>query len=384
MKINKVLLIQKTEDNKMRYFFELADMPEFIENNCEHPDKVSRYIAVIKISYERCIEHYFFDAITETEFVYDYKFSSEEERIAAVNVLLRFIDRMAPVFPVFDGEYRSDIFDEYEKLVEETVRFSYIPSPLMTFGVPFGVTYTGGTVVDIRNYPDNTLFIGLHGQRILKSGDKFYVKCGYLGNLSVPNIKLCWPSNKIDDNIPQTYTFIASKIEQLQDCSGDNLKERIEDNLKSGGVNADEVCALLEKYNGYFDIYNDILNVFAKQPAEPAKKQTVTKEVTLDVVPQIVLNAVYSMNSDQLKEVYKDSEKGELIVLEKNIIFDNHMSMAVRLNVDSRVGYLYSYAVLICDCKEVVHSPIKDQFLGEWELAYNNVMYKAVVCGREQ
>lgn len=100
-------------------------------------------------------------------------------------------------------------------------------------------------------------------------------------------------------------------------------------------------------------------------------------------MPQIVLNAVYSMNSDQLKEVYKDSEKGELIVLEKNIIFDNHMSMAVRLNVDSRVGYLYSYAVLICDCKEVVHSPIKDQFLGEWELAYNNVMYKAVVCGRE-
>ena len=387
MKINKVLLIQKIEDNKMRYFFELADMPEFIKNNCEHPEKVSRYIAVIEKSNERCIEHYLFDAMTETESVYDYKFSSEEDRIAAVDILLRFIDRMAPVFPVFDGEYRSDILDEYEKLVEETVRFSSIPSPLMTFGVPFGVTYTGGTVVDIRNYPDNTLFIGRHGQRILKSGDKFYVKCGYLGrdveNLSVPNIKLCWPSNKIDDNIPQTYTFIAFKIEQLQDCSGDNLKEHIADSLKSGGVNVDEVCALLNKYSGYFEVYNDILNVFAKQSTDSAKKQTIIKEVTLNVLQQIVLNSVYSMHSDELKEAHEDSEKDKSTVLEVKTVFDEHMSMAVRLNVDNKVGYFYSYAVLICDCKEVVHSPIKDQFLGEWELAYDNVMYKAVVCGRE-
>lgn len=277
MKIEKVLLIQQGEKDKMIYFFKLVDMPEFIDNSCRYPGKVSHYTAVIETFNKRCVEHCFFYEITETGFMHDYKFSSEEDRIAAVDILGRFIDRMAPVFPVFDGEYRSDILDEYEKLVEETVRFSYIPSPLMTFGVPFGVTYTGGTVVDIRNYPDNTLFIGLHGQRILKSGDKFYVKCGYLGNLSVPNIKLCWPSNKIDDNIPQTYTFIASKIEQLQDCAGDNLKERIADSLKSGGINADEVCALLEKYNGYFDIYNDILNVFAKQPAEPAKKQTVNE-----------------------------------------------------------------------------------------------------------
>lgn len=387
MKINKVLLIQKIEGDKMRYFFELADMPEFIKNNCGYPEKVSRYIAVIEMFNERCVENCLFDVIIENGPIYDYKFNSETDRIAAVDVLLRFIDRMAPVFPVFDGEYRSDIFDEYEKLVEETVRFSYIPSPLMTFGVPFGVTYTGGTVVDIRNYPDNTLFIGRYGQRILKSGDKFYVKCGYLGrdveNLSVPNIKLCWPSNKIDDNISQTYTFIAFKIEQLQDCSGDNLKEHIADSLKSGGVNVDEVCALLNKYSGYFEVYNDILNVFAKQSTNSAKKQTIIKAVTLNVLQQTVLDSVYSMYSDELKEAHEDSEKDESTVLEVKTVFDEHMSMAVRLNVDNKVGYFYSYAVLICDCKEVVHSPIKDQFLGEWELAYDNVMYKAVVCGRE-
>lgn len=382
MKINKVLLIQKIEGDKMRYFFELADMPEFIKNNCGYPEKVSRYIAVIEMFNERCVENCLFDVIIENGPIYDYKFNSETDRIAAVDVLCRFINRMAPAFPVFDGEYKSDIFDEYEKLVEETVRFSYIPSPLMTFGVPFGVTYTGGTVTDIRDYPDNTLFIGLHGQRILKSGDKFYAKCGYLGNLSVPDIKLCWPSNKIDDNTPQTYTFIASKIEQLQDCSGDNLKERIADSLKSGGVNADEVCVLLEKYSGYFDIYNDILNVFAKQPAVSAKKQIVTKEVTLDVTQQTVLNAVYSMDSDKLKETYKNCGC-YVAVLKVKISFNEHISMKIVLAVDNKKGCFYSYAVLLCDGEEVSQSAIRDQFLGEWELAYDNVMYKAVVCGRK-
>lgn len=382
MKINKVLLIQKIEGDKMRYFFELADMPEFIKNNCGYPEKVSRYIAVIEMFNERCVENCLFDVIIENGPIYDYKFSSEEDRIAAVDVLCRFINRMAPAFPVFDGDDKSDIFDEYEKIVEETVRFSYIPSPLMTFGVPFGVTYTGGTVTDIRDYPDNTLFIGLHGQRILKSGDKFYVKCGYLGNLSVPDIKLCWPSNKIDNNTPQTYTFIASKIEQLQDCSGDNLKERIADSLKSGGVNADEVCVLLEKYSGYFDIYNDILNVFAKQPAVSAKKQIVTKEVTLDVTQQTVLNAVYSMDSDKLKETYKNCGC-YVAVLKVKISFNEHVSMKIVLAVDNKKGCFYSYAVLLCDGEEVSQSAIRDQFLGEWELAYDNVMYKAVVCGRK-
>lgn len=382
MKINKVLLIQKAEDNKMRYFFELADMPEFIENDCGYHEKVSRYIAVIEISNECCIEHYFFDVITENEFVYDYKFSSEADRIAAVDMLCRFINRMASAFPVFDGEYRSDIFDEYEKLVEETVRFSYIPSPLMTFGVPFGTTYNGGTLIDIRDYPDNTLFKGLHGQHMLKSGGRVYNETGYSSRFSVPVIKSCWPGYEIDDNIPQTYTFIAFKIEQLQDCSGDNLKERIADSLKSGGVNADEVCALLEKYSGYFNIYNDILKVFAKQPAVSAKKQIVTKEVTLDVVQQTILNAVYSMDSDKLKETYRNCEN-KVTILKKKIVFDEHMSMNVCLNVDSKMGYFYSYAVLICDDREVVHSPIKDQFLNEWELVYDNVMYKAVVCGKE-
>lgn len=382
MKINKVLLIQKIEGDKMRYFFELADMPEFIKNNCGYPEKVSRYIAVIEMFNERCVENCLFDVIIENGPIYDYKFNSETDRIAAVDVLCRFINRMAPAFPVFDGEYESDIFDEYEKLVEETVRFSYIPSPLMTFGVPFGVTYTGGTVTDIRDYPDNTLFIGLHGQRILKSGDKFYAKCGYLGNLSVPDIKFCWPSNKIDDNNPQTYTFIASKIEQLQDCSGDNLKERIADSLKSGGVNADEVCVLLEKYSGYFDIYNDILNVFAKQPAVSAKKQIVTKEVTLDVTQQTVLNAVYSMDSDKLKETYKNCGC-YVAVLKVKISFNEHISMKIVLAVDNKKRCFYSYAVLLCDGEEVSQSAIRDQFLGEWELAYDNVMYKAVVCGRK-
>lgn len=383
MKINKVLLIQKTEADKMLYFFELADMSQFIENDYGYAERVSRYIAAIEIFNDRCVKHCSFYVTTESGSMHDYKFSSEEDRIAAVDVLCRFINRMAPAFPVFDEGYKSDIFDEYEKIVEDTVRFSYIPSPLITFGVPFGVTYTNGTVTDIRDYPDNTLFIGLHGQCILKSGDKFYVKCGHLGNLSVPDIKLCWPSDKIDDNIPQTYTFIASKIEQLQDCSGDNLKERIADSLKSGGVNADEVCVLLEKYSGCFDVYNDILNVFVKQPAVSVKKQTVTKEVTLDIVQQMVLNAVYSMDSDKRKEIYKDCEKDEVTVLKKKIIFDEHISMNVCLNVDSEMGYFYSYAVLICDDIEVVHSSIRDQFLNEWELAYDNVMYKAVVCGRK-
>lgn len=382
MKINKVLLIQKAEGNKMLYFFELADMPQFIENYCGYTERVSRYTAVIEIFNERCVKHCFFYVTTEAGSMHDYKFSSEEDRIAAVDVLCRFINRMAPAFPVFDGEYKSDIFDEYEKIVEETVRFSYIPSPLMTFGVPFGVTYTGGTVTDIRDYPDNTLFIGLHGQRILKSGDKFYVKCGYLGNLSVPDIKLCWPSNKIDDNTPQTYTFIASKIEQLQDCSGDNLKERIADSLKSGGVNADEVCVLLEKYSGYFDVYNDILNVFAKQPAVSVKKQTVTKEITLDVVQQIILNATYSMDSDKLKETYKDFRR-YITALRVKVSFNEHISMKIILNVDNKEGYFYSFAVLLCDGEKVSQSAIRDQFLGEWELAYDNVMYKAVVCGRK-
>lgn len=30
MKINKVLLIQQVEENKVRYIFELADMPRFV------------------------------------------------------------------------------------------------------------------------------------------------------------------------------------------------------------------------------------------------------------------------------------------------------------------------------------------------------------------
>lgn len=382
MKINKVLLIQKAEGNKMLYFFELADMPQFIENYCGYTERVSRYTAVIEIFNERCVKHCFFYVTTEAGSMHDYKFSSEEDRIAAVDVLCRFINRMAPAFPVFDGEYKSDIFDEYEKIVEETVRFSYIPSPLMTFGVPFGVTYTGGTVTDIRGFSDNTLFTGLHGQHMLKSGGRVYKETGYLSRFSVPAIKSCWPSSEIDYNVPQSWTFIVSKSEQLQNYSGDSIKARIEDNLKSGGVNADEVCALLEKYRGYFDVCDDILKVFAKQPVEPAEKQIVVKTVTLDIIQQIILNTVYSMDSDKLKEVYKDFRR-YITVLRVKVPFDEHISMKIVLNVDNEKGCFYSYAVLLCDGEKVSQSAIRDQFLGEWKFTYDNVTYRAVVCGRD-
>lgn len=241
-------------------------------------------------------------------------------------------------------------------------------------------------MTDIRDYPDNTLFTGLHGQFMLKSGGRVYKETGYLSNLSVPIIKNCWSNDEIDDDDPQSWTFIVSKAEQLQDYSGDNLKTRIEDNLKSGGVNADEVCALLEKYSGYFDVCNDILKVFAKQPAEPVEKQTVTKEVTLDVMQQIVLNAVYSMDSDKLKEVYKDVYKDfrrYITVLRVKVSFNEHISMKIVLNVDNKEGAFYSYAVWFCDGEEMVRSSIRDQFLGEWKITYDNVTYKAIVCSRE-
>lgn len=288
---------------------------------------------------------------------------------------------MAPVFPVV-GNDRSYTFDEYEKLVKATVRFSYIPSPLMTFGVPFGVTYTGGTVTDIRGFSDNTLFTGLHGQHMLKSGGRVYKETGYLSRFSVPAIKSCWSSSEIDYNVPQSWTFIVSKSEQLQDYSGDSIKARIENNLKSGGVNADEVCALLEKYNGYFDVCDDILKVFAKQPAEPAEKQIVINTVTLDAIQQIVLNAVYSMDSDKLKETYKDFRR-YITVLRVSVSFNEHISMKIVLNVDNKKGYFYSFAVLLCDGEEVSQSATRDQFLGEWKFTYNNATYKAIVCGRD-
>lgn len=374
MKIKKVLLIQQVEENKMRYIFSLADMPK-----C--PVIALSYTACVEVINECVIDQCLFTMLSAAGHIRDYKFSSEEDRIAAVDVLYRFINRMAPVFPVVDGTDKPHAFAEYEKLVKETVRFSYIPSPLMTFGVPFGVKYTGGIVTDIRDYPDNTLFTGLHGQRMLKSGDRLYVECGYLGSLSVPAIKSCWSCHKINDN-PQSWTFIVSKSEQLQDYSGDSIKTRIEDNLKSGGVNADEICALLDKYSGYLNVCDDILKVFAKQPAEPAEKQTIAKEITLDVIQQIVLNAVYSMNSDRLKAVYRDYGR-PVVVLETKAVYDEHMSMTVRLNVDSKAGYFYSYAVLLCDGEEVFQSAIRDQFLGEWKITYNNVTYKAIVCGRD-
>ena len=374
MKIKKVLLIQQVEENKMRYIFSLADMPK-----C--PVIALSYTACVEVINECVIDQCLFTMLGAAGHIRDYKFSSEEDRIAAVDVLCRFIDRIAPVFPVVDGTDKPHAFAEYEKLVKETVKFSYIPSPLMTFGVPFGVKYTGGTVTDIRNYPDNTLFTGLHGQYMLKSGDRLYVECGYMGKLSVPAIKSCWSSSKINDD-PQSWTFIVSKTEQLQDYSSDSIKARIEDNLKSGGLNADEICALLEKYSGYFDVCDDILKVFAKQPVNPAEKRTVAKSITLRVMQQIILNAVCSMDSDKLKEVYKDFTR-QITVLSVSVPFTEHISMKIVLNVDNKEGYFYSFAVLLCDGEEVFQSAIRDQFLGEWKITYNNVVYKAVVCGRD-
>lgn len=381
MKINKVLLIQQVEENKVRYIFELADMPRFVSNcGLYYPVEAVHYAASIDIIDERIVGQCLFNVCDVTGHIRDYKFSSEEARITAVDVLCHFINRMASVFPIV-GNNKTYTFDEYEDLVKTTVRFSYIPSPLMTFGVPFGVTYTGGTVTDIRGFSDNTLFTGLHGQHILKSGGRVYKETGYLSRFSVPAIKSCWPSSEIDDN-PQSWTFIVSKTEQLQDYSGDSIKTRIEDNLKSGGVNADEVCALLEKYSGYFDVCDDILKVFAKQPAEPAEKQIVNKEITLDVMQQTVLNAVYSMDSDKLKETYKNCGY-YVAVLKVKVSFNEHVSMKIVLAVDNKKGSFYSYAVLLCDGEEILHSAIRDQFLGDWKITYDNVVYKAVVCGRD-
>lgn len=381
MKINKVLLIQQVEENKVRYIFELANMPRFVSNcGLYYPVEAIHYAASIDIIDERIVGQCLFNVCDVTGHIRDYKFSSEEARITAVDVLYRFINRMAPVFPIV-GNNKTYTFDEYEDLVKTTVRFSYIPSPLMTFGVPFGVTYTGGTVTDIRGFSDNTLFTGLHGQRMLKSGGRLYVECGHLGSLSVPAIKSCWSCHKINDN-PQSWTFIVSKSEQLQDYSDDSIKTRIEDNLKSGGVNADEVCALLDKYSGYFDVCDDILKVFAKQPVEPAEKQIVTNTVILDVIQQTVLNAVYSMDSDKLKEVYKNFRR-YITVLRVKVPFDEHISMKIVLNVDNKAGCFYSFAVLLCDGEEVFQSAIRDQFLDEWKITYNNVTYRAIVCSRE-
>jgi hypothetical protein len=381
MKINKVLLIQQVEENKVRYIFELADMPRFVINcGSYYPVEAIHYAASIDIIDERVVGQCLFNVCDAAGHICDYKFSSEEVRVTAVDVLCRFINRMAPVFPVV-GNNKPYTFDEYEDLVKTTVRFSYIPSPLMTFGVPFGVKYTGGTVTDIRCFSDNTLFTGLHGQRMLKSGDRLYMECGHLGSLSIPAIKSCWSCHEINNN-PQSWTFIVSKTEQLQDYSGDNLKARIEDTLKSSGVNADEVCALLEKYSGYFDVCDDILKVFAKQPAEPAEKQIVNKEITLDVMQQTVLNAVYSMDSDKLKETYKNCGY-YVAVLKVKVSFNEHVSMKIVLAVDNKKGSFYSYAVLLCDGEEILHSAIRDQFLGDWKITYDNVVYKAVVCGRD-
>lgn len=381
MKINKVLLIQQVEENKVRYIFELADMPRFVSNcGLYYPVEAIHYAASIDIIDERIVGQCLFNVCDVTGHIRDYKFSSEEARITAVDVLYRFINRMAPVFPIV-GNNKTYTFDEYEDLVKTTVRFSYIPSPLMTFGVPFGVTYTGGTVTDIRGFSDNTLFTGLHGQHMLKADGRVYKETGCLSSFSVPAIKSCWSCHEINDN-PQSWTFIVSKTEQLQDYSGDNLKARIEDTLKSGGVNADEVCELLEKYSGYFDVCDDILKVFAKQPAEPAEKQIVNKEITLDVMQQTVLNAVYSMDSDKLKETYKNCGY-YVAVLKVKVSFNEHVSMKIVLAVDNKKGSFYSYAVLLCDGEEILHSAIRDQFLGDWKITYDNVVYKAVVCGRD-
>lgn len=94
------------------------------------------------------------------------------------------------------------------------------------------------------------------------------------------------------------------------------------------------------------------------------------------------MNAVYSMDSDKLKEVYKDFRR-YITVLRVKVPFDEHISMKIVLNVDNKAGCFYSFAVLLCDGEEVFQSAIRDQFLDEWKITYNNVTYRAIVCSRE-
>ena len=86
MKINKVLLIQQVEENKVRYIFELADMPRFVINGGSYyPVAAIHYAASIDIIDERVVGQCLFNVCDAAGHICDYKFSSEEVRVTAVD-----------------------------------------------------------------------------------------------------------------------------------------------------------------------------------------------------------------------------------------------------------------------------------------------------------
>lgn len=223
MEINKVLLIQKLAENKMKYVLELTDMPDFTD---ESGNKVK--IAHCTAFMERETNvfdnsenvHCHFSATDEFGYTHDCKFTSVIENMFAINIMNQFTDKIAPVFPVVDCG-KTCTFKEYEALVKENVKFSYIQSSYLTFGVPltfgipFGVEYAGGIITDIRDYPNNTLFTELKDRRIFKADGRVYREKVRLNNPAITTIKKLWPSGKINDNDPKTWTFIVSEAEEL-------------------------------------------------------------------------------------------------------------------------------------------------------------------------
>lgn len=223
MEINKVLLIQKLAENKMKYVLELTDMPDFTD---ESGNKVKMAHCTAFMERETNVfdnsenVHCHFSATDELGYTHDYKFTSIIENMFAINIMNQFVDKIAPVFPVVEcGKFCT--FKEYEALVEKTVKFSYIQSSYLTFGVPlafgipFGVEYAGGVITDIRDYPDNTLFTELKGSRIFKADGRVYRERVRLNNPAITTIKKLWPNGKIDDNDSRTWTFIVSEAEEL-------------------------------------------------------------------------------------------------------------------------------------------------------------------------
>lgn len=176
MEINKVLLIQKLAENKMKYVLELTDMPDFTD---ESGNKVEMAHCTAFMERETNVfdnsenVHCHFSATDEFGHTYDYKFNSITENMFAINIMDQFVDKIAPVFPVVECG-KSFTFKEYEALVKENVKFSYIQSSYLTFGIPFGVEYAGGIITDIRDYPDNTLFTELKDSRIFKADGRVY------------------------------------------------------------------------------------------------------------------------------------------------------------------------------------------------------------------
>lgn len=191
MEINKVLLIQKLAENKMKYVLELTDMPDFTD---ESGNKVKVVHCTAFMERETNVfdnsenVHCHFSATDEFGHTYDYKFNSVTENMFAINIMNQFVDKIAPVFPVVECS-KSCTFKEYEALVKENVKFSYIQSSYLTFGIPFGVEYAGGIITDIRDYPDNTLFTELKDSRIFKADSRVYREKVRLNNPAITTIK---------------------------------------------------------------------------------------------------------------------------------------------------------------------------------------------------